>query len=470
MFMHGDWASKLAMVAVLAVGLVGPCTAGGVLVTNGNDSGAGSFRAALSEAAKSDAPATILVTTHAIITSNSSLIYQGKAPLAIYGRGQTVSSDADATLLIVSAGANLAVRDVNFRGRGGFSINNQGSGKGIFVAVPKERTGTVQLSLDKVTVSGVAYHGIHVSDCDLGDKCGAGRGGGGDGSPASVAVQISNSEISDVGNGHFDADGLRVDERGPGDIRFDARDSKFVEVGADGIELDEGGAGSVFVTVVDSRIDDNGGYCDAKVLKPFLPRVLRASFEDGKVREADIPGEIKGSADDACLEREVQFYKSGFVKSYKFSIDFDDGFDVDEAGPGDLWALIVGTSIRRNLDEGIDFGEEDDGSANIVVWQSIAKGNGDEGFKVIESGPGNVAAQFHDVVARNNGGKGAELAQRDQGNINVLVDRVRTADNDKGKKSGLEVVQKGDGNGALTIRNSKISDGIDAVNVKVIQE
>jgi len=122
MFMHGDWASKLAMAAVLAVGLVGPCTATAVmLVTNGNDSGAGSFRAALSEASKSDTPATILVMTHAAITINSTLIYRGKAPLAIYGRGQTVSSNADTTLMIVSAGADLAVRDLNFRGRGGFS-------------------------------------------------------------------------------------------------------------------------------------------------------------------------------------------------------------------------------------------------------------------------------------------------------------------------------------------------------------
>jgi len=465
------WPSKLAVVVAAVVGFAAPCAAAGVvLVTNGNDSGDGSLRAALSEAAKSDAPTTILVTTDSAIIINSTLIYQGKVPLAIYGRGQTVSTVADTTLLTVTAGADLAVRNLNFRGRGGFSINNQGLGKGIFIAVPKDRTGTVQVSLDRVTVSSVAYHGIHVSDCDLGDKCGAGRGGGGDGSPASVAVRISNSEISDVGNGHFDADGLRVDERGPGDIRFDARDSKFVDVGADGIELDEGGTGSVFVAVIDSRIEDNGGYCDAKVLQPFMPKVPRARFVDGKVREADIPGKIKGSPDDACLEREVELYASGFVKTYKFSIDFDDAFDVDEAGPGDLWALIVGTSIRRNLDEGIDFGEEDEGSLNIAVWHSVAKGNGDEGFKVVESGPGGVTGHFRDVIARDNGGKGAELVQRDQGDIDVLVDRVTTSNNDKGKKSGFEVVQKGDGKGTLTIRNSKISDGVDAVNVKVIEE
>ena len=103
-----------------------------------------------------------------------------------------------------------------------------------------------------------------------------------------------------------------MDERSAGDIFFDAQGSTFTNVGADGVELDEGQEGGVFANAVDSKFDDNGAYCDPKILNAFLPEKDEGEFEDGKkVAEADIPGAVKGSPDDACIEREVELYDSG---------------------------------------------------------------------------------------------------------------------------------------------------------------
>lgn len=221
-----DGLSILALVAVAAACLATSAGAGGpVVVTNGNDSGKGSLRAALEAVAKGDGPAHVLVQTDGVIKIDSTLRYAGGVPLAIFGKGQTVKTDVDTTLLTISQGADLTVSDLNFEGPGDFSIKNRGKdGKGIFIDVRDDQTGLVKLALDDVKVSGVAYHGVHISDCDLADDCGAGRGGKGDGSPASIAVHVTDVEISDVGNGRFDADGIRVDERSEGDIFFIGED------------------------------------------------------------------------------------------------------------------------------------------------------------------------------------------------------------------------------------------------------
>jgi hypothetical protein len=455
-----------------AIGFAAAAAAGGqVLVTNGKDSGEGSLRAALEAVSKQEAPAQILVVTDGDIEIASTLTYTGKAPLAIYGKGQTVKTKADTTLLALTEGADLTVNGLDFEGPGGFDIKNRGKdGKGIFIDMRPDQTGVVTLVLEDVKVSGVAYHGVHISDCDLADDCGAGRGGKGGGSPASIVVRLSEVKISDVGNGRFDADGLRVDERSAGDILFYAQDSTFEKVGADGVELDEGQEGSVFATAVDSKFEDNGAYCDPKILKAFLPKEDEGEFDDGEKAETDIPGAVTGSPDDACIEREVELYESGSVKEYEFGIDTDDGFDIDEAGPGDLWALIVGATVTGNLDEGLDFGEEDEGGIKFAAWRTTAKDNTDDGIKIVESEGGSVEALLHKVTSKDNGGKGGVFEQRDAGDLTVVVDQSETGNNDDGDKTGLEVVQDGEGEGTLTVRTSEIADGIDAENVEIIEE
>ncbi|WP_141701280.1 hypothetical protein [Methyloceanibacter methanicus] len=169
--------------AVTALSTISAVAEGPILVTNAEDSGEGSLRAALETAAKSDGLTQILVATDGDVEIDSALVYAGRAPLAIHGKGQTVKSKVDTTLFVVSEGADLTVESLNFAGPGNFSVENRGkASKGLFVDMREDQIGVVTLVLDDVKVSGVAYHGVHISDCDLADECGAGRGGKGGGS------------------------------------------------------------------------------------------------------------------------------------------------------------------------------------------------------------------------------------------------------------------------------------------------
>ncbi|MCV0429126.1 MAG: hypothetical protein K5905_27040, partial [Roseibium sp.] len=203
-----------------------------LLVTTGADTGDGSLRAAIEIASDQPVSVPIFVVTRSDIEISSTLTYSGRAPLVLIGNGQTVRTHENTTLLALSEGADLSVSLMNFKGPGGFNIENRGDGdgsggKGIFIDVREDQTGVVNLTLDGVSVSDIAYHGIHISDCDLADDCGAGSGGGGNGAPASIAVHLSDVEIYRAGIGAFDADGIRIDERGEGSIHFAAYRSLF---------------------------------------------------------------------------------------------------------------------------------------------------------------------------------------------------------------------------------------------------
>jgi hypothetical protein len=75
---------------------------------------------------------------------------------------------------------------------------------------------------------------------------------------------------------------------------------------------------------------------------------IRARRDDG----GRIPGPVTGSPDDGCFERAVDTYDDGSVEEYEFAIDVDDGFDIDEAGPGSMFVTVTGSVMDGNLDEG----------------------------------------------------------------------------------------------------------------------
>ena len=441
-------------------------------VTNPNDNQGGSLRDALNMASKSNHGSRIYISFKDDIKISKTLNYSGLYPVEIHGLGQTVFTGINTTLIASSNGGDVSISRLNFRGPGGFSIENRGDlnsdgGKGIFIDIRDDQTGMVSLNLNEVKVSDVANHGIHVSDCNLADKCGGGGGGAGEGSDASITLNFSNVVVENVGNGKFDADGVRVDERGTGSIYFNSVNSLYTKVGADGVELDEGQSGSVVAIVNNSSFTDNGAYCNPDLLKPYMPKVDEAEFKDGEMKESDIPGKINGTQDDGCFEREVDLYDSGFVEEYEFGIDLDDGFDIDEAGPGSLRVDMVGSTINNNLDEGVDFDEEDAGGINVAFISSIASGNNDDGFKNSEEGDGSIKGLLLNVVSANNGGKGAVLEEEDNGSLNVDVKGTTTKENDDMDNTGLEIVQDGDGSGLLTIISSDISDGIDDEGVTI---
>ena len=463
---HALAAAVVATAATLGAG--GACALP-ALVTNGNDMGEGSLRAALEGGATE-----IVITTDQDIMTMSPLVYGGEKKLRIYGTGQTVMTMDNHTLLEISNGADLEIIGLNFMGPGGFDINNPASapaGKGIFVDVRDNQSGTVKVVLNNVTVSGVANHGVHISDCDLADDCGSGGGGAGGGSNASIIVEFDDVTIDNVGNGKFDADGLRVDERGNGNIVFRADSSTFTNVGADGVELDEGQNGVVITSVNDSKFNDNGGYCDPVQVGDGLAAFL-GSYEDEGEFDGDVPEDFPGAptaeafTDPACIE--YVFEEDGGVTEYEYAIDTDDGFDIDEAGNGSLIADIINSEVMRNLDEGIDFDEEDNGAIDANYINVVASENSDDGFKMSEEGPAGVRSLFLGSTAIDNGGKGAVWEEADAGDVNVLVIGATTSGNDDGEED-LEAVQEDQGSGTITVQDSNIAGEIVADGVDLIQ-
>lgn len=447
-----------------------------VAVTNGNDTGAGSLRAALESGARD-----IVIATSDDIMITTPLMWSSERSLSLIGTGQTVVTMENITLLEVSNGANLTVVGVNFQGPGGFDVNNQSpegvpAGKGIFIDVRDDQTGTVKMVLKDVTVSGVANHGVHVSDCDLADSCGGGGGGAGGGSDAQIVVDFDNVRIDNVGQGKFDADGLRVDERGNGNILFTASHSTFTRVGADGVELDEGQNGIVRATVTNSSFDRNGDYCDPAIFEGELEAFLAGAPAEGEFDEseevtvASLPGAPMGFSDNGCIEYVVDTYDSGFVEAYEYAIDVDDGFDVDEAGQGGLYATIVNTTVTDNFDEGIDFDEEDAGPIDVVFVGTSASGNTDDGYKMSEADEGSVIGLVSGADATSNGGKGFVFEEEDAGNVFVQVYGAMTSGNDDSDDTGIEAVQEDDGIGTLRVRDSDIADGFDIDGVDLFEE
>ena len=447
-----------------------PVGAESIAVTSNADAGIGTLRAALVTAARRNTATVIVIDVQNDIQIDETLIYDGTAPLSIIGSDHLVRTDQNVTLLAITNGANLQIAGLSFAGPGGFDINTRdrdAAGKGLFVAVPVTRTGTVSLTLDRVKVFDVAGHGIHISDCDLADACGGGGGGGGGGSDAGISVNLRDVTVRDVGNGHFDADGLRVDERGVGSITALIWSSQFVGVGADGVELDEGQVGSVVVQVGHTRFEDNGVYCHPEVLRAYLPDPDEGDFKVGARAVADIPGPITGSPDDACFEREVDLYDDGSVEAYEFSIDVDDGFDVDEAGPGGIDATLVDVVVTGNLDEGLDFDEEDAGDIHLSVSGGDYSRNSDDGIKLSEEDAGDIKGAVIFVLASDNGGKGLVFEEEDGGDLEIGALNVSASGNDDGDETGMEAVQEDSGSGFVTFVGPALADGMDVKGVEL---
>lgn len=378
-------------------------------VTNGHDSGKGSLRDALEKNKR-----TIVIHRRVDeIVINSPLIWDSHKSLNIIGSGQTISGDTgDQPLLEISKGANLSIKHVDFAAPGHYSIVNPGGGKGIFVNVPDYKKGTVKVSLNNVAVSGTGNHGIHISDCSIGDDCGGGQGGGGEGSDASMTVWLNNVTVDGAGFGKQDADGLRVDDRGPGDITLFAHNITFVNVGGDGIELDEGNEGNVAVWMKQAFFQDNGAYCSDELV--------------------DDPIAIDPNCNDDG------------------DPDVDDAFDIDESGPGGIWGVIANADLIHNYDEGLDFDTEGEGENNFVDLHLInieGYDNADEAIKVSEEGNASI---FVKMVRINIGGD-VEVEEEDEGSLFVSIFGSYIGDD-------LKLSEKGDGKGTVKLRNTEVVD------------
>lgn len=386
-------------------------------VSNGLDSGEGSLREALENGS------TKIVIDAGVTQINilSPLVWESTDSLQIKGSGQVITGDnGSEPLLEISQGADLNLKGLEFVGPGGFDIEHQGGGKGIFVNVPADRTGIVKVILSDVIVRDTGNHGVHVSDCSIGDDCGAGQGGEGDGSDASIFMRLRDVLVDNAGYGKQDADGIRVDDRGLGDIILDANNIVMMNVGGDGIELDEGNAGSVFINVRNALFQDNGAYCSA-------------DFVDDPI-----------ALDPACND--------------DGDPDVDDAFDIDEAGPGGIAGNVSSSSLINNYDEGLDFDSEGTGAGNFVTLRFAdiyARDNDDEAIKVSEEDDASV---FVAMSGLDIGGD-VQVEEEDDGNLLVSIYDSIIGDD-------LKLSESDDGWGLVKLRDTEIADDKDFEDVE----
>lgn len=382
-------------------------------VTNGSDAGPGSLRAALA----SGATQIVINPQVSTVVLTESLEYTGTAPLSIIGANQVIDGTSfDDDILRLTQGADLDVRNLAFQGAGDYDIEHQGVGKGIFVDVPIDREGVVSVKLTNVTVSDTANHGVHVSDCTTGDDCGAGQGGDGDGSPASISLVLKNVVIDGAGFGKQDADGVRVDDRGAGDILLVSTHSLFQYVGGDGVELDEGDEGDVLIDLHNNVFDNNGAYCfDVDDDGPFDPIEIDPACDD----DGDP--------------------------------DVDDAFDIDEAGPGAIAGIISNAIVTNNYDEGLDFDAEGGGneaglSVDLDLINIFTLGNTDDGIKISEEDEDSVVVNMRDIEADGN----VVVEEEGDGDITVsLKGSIQT-------NGEVEIDESDDGILTMTVNGSDI--------------
>jgi len=234
-------------------------------------------------------------------------------------------------------------------------------------------------------------------------------------SPASLRLTVVESYILDTGFSPVisDKDGIRVDEGGPGDIVSLIDRSTFTGNAADGIEYDERGPGDVHVVARNSVFDLNG-------TQPQDPD------------------------------------------------DLEDGFDIDEAGEGSVYAEFLHVSASGNDDGGIDLDEE--GPGDIVMWlnQVVANDNIDDNIKASEDadaedtdeldGSGGIQFRFQNVESRRSGDNGIQLEEFGIGDVYGEVVNTTSSEN---ADDGINIDQADEGDGVVRLQTSTFENNAD---------
>ncbi len=369
------------------------------IVTHPYNDGKGSFRDAIEQANIDPRIQRIEFKPESrTVMLESSVTFTGTQALTIIGKNATLDArNVAGPAFIASGGGNLVIEALTVR---------NAPGEGIDVEIPSTATGTIKITLDRVTALDNAGHGVLVND-QVDPSTTDGVQPNGNGSAASLEVTVIDSRFAGNGYSVSDRDGLRVNEGGIGSLVFTARDVRAEDNAADGIELDERGEGDVVVDVRDTRIERNGN---------FDPEDLDDGFD---IDEYD-GGSITGS-----LERVIA------------SNNFEEGLDFNENNAGNLTVNLAHVTASGNREEGIDYEEDDDfaGGGNLVTTMVdvVANGNGidggDAGVKIREKGAGDLTATITDVTASNNLASGISVREDAVGNLLSTITNARTDGN-----------------------------------------
>jgi len=399
-----------------------------VAVTSANDSGPGSFRAAIVAANGNASIGRVVFAGVGTVSLASTVAFTGTQALEIVGNGAVLDGSllgGDTDAFAAQTPGNLTIRTLTVRGA---------PGEGVAYQVPSGSSGTRAVTLDRVRIIGNGGHGVLVNDQDFPDQAGDPDNGvppNPAGSAASVVVSVTKSTIAENGHRAPDRDGIRVNEGDAGSLAFSLAHTRVEGNGGDGVELDERGAGDVDFTVSGSQLIGNG---------PFDP----GDLDDGMDVDESLDGSVTGT-----VSRTVA------------SDNFEEGLDLNENDAGDMRLVLSQLEADGNREEGIDLEEDDDfaGGGDLIVTatQVTADGNGvddgDGGVKIREKGVGDLRATLSKVKASGNLNiaAGIHIRETEAGSLTASVSQATT---DGNAGDGVQFRESDAGN--LTATASKI--------------
>lgn len=412
---------------------------GDAIVANSNSAGAGSFRDAV-EQANADPSIQTIAFDPSVSTINleSGVLFTGAQDLTIHGNHATIDgAGAGGAAFTVTGGGDLTLIALTVR---------NAPGEGVRVEVPASATGTLTVSLSGVDIIDNASHGILVND-QVDPTTQDDVQPNADGSPASVAVIVTDSRF--IGNGYSvsDRDGLRVNEGGGGDLWLTLSETRAEDNAADGVEIDERGAGDVHIDVSGTSFTRNG---------KFDPADLDDGFDVDEYNDGSITGTVVASS---------------------ASYNFEEGFDINENNAGDLRVDFTRVEASWDGEEGIDLEEDDDfgaagdpngGGGDLVTVMTGVRtaGNGDGAdgaLKIREKEVGSLSATLTDIVSTGNIGSGIFVRESSDGSSVVSLEKVVSTANKAGALDpfslghGIELLETGGGNLTATVSKATVA-------------
>jgi hypothetical protein len=397
-----------AIVAVsVVVGAAG--AAGGasvVRVTTAQDSGPGSFRAAVARA-NADPSVTRIEFRLGLgtISLAAPVVFGGKQALDVIGSGATLDGSglpaSAAALFLARGGGNLSVAAL--------TVKNAPQ-QGLTYQVPPGSTGSRKVVLTAVQILGNKGHGVLVNDQDAPDEAGDPDADppvppNPAGSEAALEVWVVGSRIAGNGFGAGDRDGIRVNEGAGGNLKAVISLTKIERNGGDGVELDERGPGDASFNESATQVTANG------VLDP-------ADLDDGMDVDESGDGDVVGS-----------------VTASSANDNYEEGWDLNENDAGNFEVDMTLVGASRNGEEGIDFEEDDDfaGGGDLVTTLVGIEANGnkggDAGLKIREKGDGNLEATVRSPVTKDNLAGGISVREDAVGSLTAAIERPTSSGN-----------------------------------------
>lgn len=483
---------KIAAVAALALLLVLAKTpsapphveaATPVLVTSAADSGEGSLRAAIEQANADSDVQQIEIHLGATIRLDSDIVYTGSQPLTINGateeRPAAIAGGAAAecsdALLVSTGGADLVVRNIEFRGS---------ACGGISVAVPADRTGLVHVTIDGVRMRSLGGDGLRIED----------TGGAG----AGVVLAVASSSFERAGM-TGDSAGIEVVETGSGGVTARIKHTDIAESGDYGLRIDEYDAGGVELSVDSASFMRNGGgdldndgaisvleTGPGDVAGTFSNTVLRDNAGDGLEFFEEDAGDLALSAyrvqslnnglgvTDNIEGFEVDESEEGSltatlvdvtIAGNYFGLELYEG-GVGDADPGDLRVRLIRVSVLDNRSYGLYIDELRGGNLDVAATQLRVDGNGAEdenGAHLLEGGTGDLLLELHAVSFSANAVDGVFIQESDAGNLDAAFVASTVADNGE---DGIEAEQLAPDTGVLSLdETTAAGNGIRAVRL-----